>query len=88
MSDVRAFEVWKQILAVLEDKLQFGFLEQARDVVDLKLEAQELTLFVCSQSAREFFSAEVNQQRILIVSRPIAPINSVVVESVLSSPIV
>ena len=88
MSDQRAHEIWKQICHVLDEKLQYGFLEQAKSVVDVKLEGDEFTLFVSGDDALRFFSAEVNQQRLLIVSRPIASIQRFHVQKNESSPFI
>ena len=87
MTDRRAHDVWQKILAVLEEKLQYGFLEQAKAVVDVKCEGTELTLFVSNEDAFRFFSAEINQQRLFIVSRPIAPIDKFQIVKTDSSPL-
>jgi hypothetical protein len=87
MTDKNAQEIWQKILDVLEEKLQFGFLEQAKAVVDVKLDGSEFTLFVANAEALRFFSAEINQQRLFIVSRPIATIEKFRVVATESSPL-
>lgn len=87
MGDDRAHEIWKQILQILDEKLQYGFLEQAKSVVDVRMEGDEFTLCVSSDEAVRFFQAEVNQQRLFIVSRPIASIQRFIVEKNESSPL-
>ncbi len=78
---------WTSIKAILEDQLQFGFLEQAKSVVDVSVSGSVLKLTVTSDEAYEFFSAEVNQQRLMIVSRAIVSIESIVVAKVEAEPI-
>lgn len=87
MTDSRAHDIWKQILAILDEKLQYAMLEQAKNVVDVRLEGSELTLVVSGEEARQFFSAEVNQQRLTIVSRPVISLSKVTVATSDSSPI-
>ena len=87
MTDSRAHEAWQQILSILDEKLQYGLLEQARSVVDVRLEGSELTLVVASEEAERFFSAEVNQQRLIIQSRPKISLSAVKVERANSSPL-
>ena len=87
MTDSRAHEVWKQILSILDEKLQYGLLEQAKSVVDIRLEGEELTLIVSGDEAERFFSAEVNQQRLIIQSRPKISLGKIRVERSHSSPI-
>lgn len=68
---------WRKILDILEEKLQMGLLEQARSVREVHFEGGELQLVVGSPEAMEFFSSEVNQQRLSIISRPVARIDRV-----------
>jgi hypothetical protein len=87
MANAHDQDKWAQILATLEDKLQFGFLEQARAVADVRFNGGEVTLLVSSEEALEFFRADVNQQRLMIVSRPVIRINSIIVEKIEAEPI-
>lgn len=82
MADNAAHEVWKKILVVLDEKMQFAFLEQARSVVDVRLNGPELTLVLGSDESYRFFSSEVNQQRLIIVSRGIHPLQTFRIEKV------
>jgi len=87
MSDSESRELWRGIIKALEEKLQFGFLEQERSVVDVRFDGGELTLVVSDKDAADFFNAEVNQQRLMIVSRSIVSIEKIVVEMVEASPL-
>lgn len=87
MSSQEDQAVWANILAILEEQLQYGFLEQAKSVVDVHFAGSELMLTVASEEAAEFFSADINQQRLMIVSRPIVRIESIAVKTVEAEPI-
>ncbi len=87
MTKADAQAVWKSIVAVLEEKMQFGFLEQVQYVVSVSLEAHTLTLGVTTEDALDFFRADVNQQRLFIVSRPITTISNIEVELIQAEPI-
>lgn len=87
MSSQEDQAVWANILEILEEQLQYGFLEQAKSVVDVHFACSELMLTVASEEAAEFFSADINQQRLMIVSRPIVRIESIAVKSVEAEPI-
>ena len=65
----RSGDVWERILALLDEKLQYGLLEQAKAVTEVSLEGEELALTVSTREAFEFFSAHINQQRLIILSR-------------------
>ena len=80
-------ETWTSIKAILEEQLQYGFLEQAKAVVDVSFTGGEFVLTVTTEEAAEFFSADVNQQRLMIVSRPVTSIESIVVKKVEAEPI-
>lgn len=82
MTQSESKELWNKVIAVLEDQLQYGFLEQARSVINTQLEDATLILEVDDQDAFEFFSSAINQQRILIVSRQISEIKAVRVNKV------
>lgn len=82
MADKAAHDVWARILNVLDEKLQFAFLEQARSVVDVRLNGAELTLIVGNDESYRFFSSELNQQRLIIVSRGIHPLQTFKIEKV------
>jgi len=71
--------LWEKVLDLLEDKLQMGLLQQARAVKSARVEGHDLVLTVSSAESKEFFSAHVNQQRLLILARPIASFERVVV---------
>lgn len=77
MANAKDQATWDKIIALLEDKLQFGFLEQVRAVADVSFDGSEVTLFVSTDEAMEFFRADVNQQRLSIVSRPVVRIERV-----------
>lgn len=77
-----AQQIWDAILSDLEDKLQFGVLEQARAVVSVEFEGNCLTLKVCTEEAKIFFSTSTCQQRLAIISRPIAVIEEFKIELV------
>ena len=77
MAKAKDQATWDKIIALLEDKLQFGFLEQVRAVADVSFDGSEVTLFVSTDEAMEFFRADVNQQRLSIVSRPVVRIERV-----------
>ena len=82
MTDQIASQAWQKILSVLDEKMQFGFLEKAKDVTDVRIEGSELFIFVSSKEAQEFFKAELNQQRLFIVSRPFVSLQKINVELV------
>lgn len=82
MTQSESKELWNKVIAVLEDQLQYGFLEQARSVTNTHLQDATLILEVDDQDAFEFFSSAINQQRILIVSRQISEIKAVQVNKV------
>ena len=77
MTNQVSAKAWEQILLLLEDKLQMGLLEQTRAVVDVNLEGAELTLFVASDESFDYFSSEVNQQRLIIMSRPVISLEKI-----------
>jgi hypothetical protein len=79
--------VWQSIVSVLEDKMQFGFLEQVQYVVSVSLESDTLVLGVTTEEALDFFRADVNQQRLFIVSRPISTISNIKVELIEAEPL-
>lgn len=85
--DERAQKTWQQIIALFEDKLQYGFLKQAESVVDIKLAGSELVLFVTDSEALDYFRSPVNQLRLMILSRPVVSLESVVVHRVQAEPL-
>lgn len=87
MDDQRALEIWSKILEVLDDKLQYGFLEQAKSVMNVTFDGTVFTLFVAGEEEQRFFSAEINQQRLFIVSRPIASVTRFAIEKVELTPV-
>ena len=87
MTETHAKEIWQQIVKILEEKLQFGFLEQEKSVVNVEFDGAELTLTVASDEAFDFFNAEINQQRLIIVSRPVISLDKVLVKKVDAEPL-
>lgn len=87
MTDARASEIWQRILALLEDKLQYGIVDQARSIVRVTLLGNGLKFFVSTDEAAEFFRSEVNQQRLAILSRSIFAIETIEVEKVDAEPL-
>lgn len=77
MKDQSAFETWQKILNVLDEKMQFGFLEKAKNVVDVRIEGTDFFIFVSTKEALEFFKSEINQQRLFIVSRPFVSLQKI-----------
>ena len=69
MKDTRAHEIWNKILEVLDEKLQYAFLNQARSVKDVRFEGSELVLVVSSPESVAFLNSDLNQQRLMIISR-------------------
>lgn len=76
--------LWTKILELLEEKLQMGLLQQARAVRSARTDGHDLVLSVSTPEAKEFFSAHVNQQRLLILARPIANFERIRVEETLA----
>jgi hypothetical protein len=72
-------KTWDKILAVFEDKLQLNFVQQAKLVSGVQIEGSTLELEVTTGEALEFFSSPINQQRLIIMSRGVAPIEHVAV---------
>lgn len=79
--------IWGKILEALEDKLQYGLLEQARHVVLARVEGEELHLTVNTEEAAEFFRAHVNQQRLILLSRGIINIEKITAEVAQAQPL-
>lgn len=75
--DEASIKVWNQIVNLLDEKLQYALLEQMKAVKVVKLGAGELNLVVTTTEAYDFFSAHINQQRLIILSRPVAAIEKV-----------
>lgn len=80
-------EVWTRILVLMEEKMQFGFLEQAKAVLKIELEGAHAKLSVCTDEAEEFFTAETNQQRLMIVCRSVVSIESIEVIRIDAEPL-
>lgn len=70
-------DLWQKILNRLEERLQYGALEQAKAVVDVALDGNELLLTVNTEEAEAHFEAEINQQRIIILARPEITLESI-----------
>ena len=81
MTSSASDQVWRKILENMEEKLQLGLLEQTRGVASAAIEGSTITLRVATPEAAEFFAAHVNQQRLIILARPIVHLERVVVES-------
>ena len=82
MTDTESAKIWRQIVEILDEKLQYGFLNQEKSVVDISINGNELTLYVCNDEAFDFFQSEINQQRLMIMSRGIRNFNSIIVAKV------
>lgn len=80
-------DVWNRILEDLREKLQFGVLQQAKSVVEARVCGGVLTLVVTDAEAEEYFNAEINKQRLMIMSRPVAPLADIEVRRVSATPI-
>ncbi len=87
MTEQHAKETWQAILLLLDEKMQYGFLEQAKSVVDVRINGSEISLAVSNDEALRFFSAEVNQQRLIIVSRSVISFEKVTVHKVEAEPL-
>jgi hypothetical protein len=68
---------WTKVVQSLEDKLQFGFLEKARQVTRAEIKGSTLVLYVSDPDIAEFFQADVNQQRLMIFSRDVVAIEEI-----------
>lgn len=82
MADLRARQLWDQIREGLEEKLQYGLLDQAKRVSSVRLEGSELILSTSDDEAFEFFSAQINQQRLVIASRGLFALSAVRIERI------
>jgi hypothetical protein len=74
---MHAPDFWPKIVDQIEEKLQLGLLEQVRAVTEASFAGGELALVVASTEALEFFGAHVNQQRLIILARPVLTIDRV-----------
>ncbi len=73
-------DVWAAILAEIDEKMQFGLLQQARTVLDIQIDGEELVLLVDSDEPEQFFSQSTNQQRLLIMARAVIDLRHVTVK--------
>lgn len=87
MSKERSAEVWDKILHILDEKLQYGFLEQAAAVLDVRLEGEELLLTVSTPEAVEFFNSELNEQRLILLVRSLLRLSRVKAKMAEGSPL-
>ena len=87
MTDSKSTEVWRRIVEIFDEKLQYGFLDKVGAVVQVKVEGSEIHIFVSSEDAYEFFNSEVNQQRLIIFSRTVISLDKVVVHRVNAEPL-
>ena len=87
MTDQESVAFWNKIQTILDEQLQYGFLEQAKSIVDIKLEGSHLTLTVSTDEAYDFFNSELNKQRLLIVSRQVAALEEIEVIKVEAEPL-
>ncbi len=76
---MQTLEFWPKVVEQIEEKLQLGLLEQIRAVTDVSFSGGELSLVVATPEALEFFSAHINQQRLMIMARPVVNIERVTV---------
>ena len=74
---MHAPDFWPKIVEQIEEKLQLGLLEQVRAVIEASFTGGELALAVATTEAYEFFGAHVNQQRLIILARPVITIDRV-----------
>ena len=77
---MNAEHIWKEVTAILDEQLQYGFLQQAKAVVKVALKDGDFIITVNSDEALQFFKADVNKQRLMILSRSVFPIESIIVE--------
>lgn len=87
MTDPKSTDLWRRIVEVFDEKLQYGFLDKVSSVVEVKVEGSEIHISVSSNEAFEFFRSEVNQQRLIILSRSIVSLDKVVVHRVDAEPL-
>lgn len=87
MTANQAHEIWSGILKILDEKLQYGLLKQVDSVVDVKIDGDELSLCVSDDEAFDFFQAEVNQQRLIILARPVIFLETIKVIKVDAEPL-
>jgi hypothetical protein len=80
MNDEKFPKIWSDILELLSEKLQLGLLEQAKCVTEARIENHELWIKTDNEDAFKFFSSEVNQQRLIILARPVIAIEKIVPE--------
>ena len=73
-------DIWESILSEMDEKMQFGLLEQARNVIDIQIDGEELVLLVESDAAAAFFEIPGNQTRLLIMARPIVQLEKIVIK--------
>jgi hypothetical protein len=79
MNDQNTAAAWEQIVEILHEKLQYGLIEQLKSVSDVNIASHELTLTVNTDEAIDYFSAEINQQRLIILARPVLNLAKVLV---------
>ena len=87
MKAIDSEKLWEKVLEALEDKLQFGILEQARSVVRVQLQGSELLLTCANPEAAEFFNAHVNQQRLILLTRGLANIEKITTQVAVAEPL-
>ena len=87
MTSDKAAKIWKELLSILEEKLQYSILEQAKSVVDVSLDGSDLTLMVATDEAHDFFNSQVNEQRLIILSRPVVQLEKITAEKVNAEPL-
>ncbi len=83
----RATETWDKIVELLHDKMQYGFLEQVKTVVQVQIEGSELQLTVTTPEARDFFNSSVNQHRLALLVRPVITLEKVSAAMVEANPL-
>lgn len=87
MFDLRAQELWDQILVVLDEKMQYALLTEAKNIVNVALEGNDLLLTACTEDGAEFFNSEVNGQRLILQVRSVINLDSVKARYVEASPL-
>jgi hypothetical protein len=80
--DMNLPKFWDDLISLVEEKLQFGLLTQMRSVVSAQIEGGEMMLAVNSREALDFFNNATNQQRFILLARPILPLEKISVSFV------
>ena len=73
-------EIWKDVISVLEEKLQYGLLQQLKNISSLDIAGSQLKLIVTDPESFEFLTSETNQQRLIILCRPVLHVEEILIE--------